>query len=524
MITDRAREEVEDFERLKEITQILLDEGFGFILKELGLGNKVPFHHRIKPRGSPERLRETFEELGPTFIKFGQILAQRPDILPREYTEELEKLEDDVSSFNAEKAREIIDEDTGMENFTEFEEEPVAAASIAQVHRAKLKNGEEVAVKVRRPGIVNQISKDLDILKFLAKEGEKHSEKMKKLRTRKMVKQFASWTQDELDFQKERRNIERTRQNFQDEDRVKIPGAYPELSSERVLIMEFMEGVKCTEKEEMKQLEIDQKQVAKTAIELGIKQVVRDGFFHADPHPSNFLLNQEGEIILLDFGMMGEISKKKRRKIGLLFLHAVDQNVDAAMDIIKDIAYVEDDADLEELKEIVEHKIMEAKNATLAEYSISRELLDITIEAGKKGVHMPASFALIGKSLVTMEGIGLTIYPDFKMTEEYEDTAEEILRHQNNPKKLARNIFIDLLQNREAVERPFSTLRNAATRQNHSPDIQIENRQNLFTPALILSSAVLFHASLKPQPAFILGVGELLLAAYIYTRNRKTVE
>ncbi|MDY6774234.1 MAG: AarF/UbiB family protein, partial [Candidatus Nanohaloarchaea archaeon] len=354
------RREIDDMKRFQEIAKILSEEGLGLVLSKLDLREKLPFRKKVKPSGNeippPERVRRTFEELGPTFIKFGQILAQRPDIVPQEYIDELEKLEHDVNPFDPSVAKGVVEEEIGPieDNFQEFEDEPLASASIAQVHRATLDNGDEVVVKIRRPGIREQMEKDLDILKFMAREGENHVSKLRSVEAYSAVKEFANWTRDELNLKKEGRNADILRNNLADEDRVKVPQVYTSLSTEKVLVMEYVEGVKCNDEEALEELDIEAEEVARTAIRAGLKQTVRDGFFHADPHPSNFLISEEGEIIYLDFGMMGKLSTSTRRNLGLLLLHASNEEVEAAMDVVKRMATLEEDADLEGLKQDIE--------------------------------------------------------------------------------------------------------------------------------------------------------------------------
>lgn len=514
------KRELEDFERFEEVIEILFRQGFGALLDRLDLSHHISTIERVKkPRKKtpgPERLRETFEELGPTFIKFGQIMAQRPDIIPQRYTEELQKLEDDVPAFDSSEAMEIIREEVDIEKFEYIQEKPIAAASIAQVHRARLKTGEDVVVKVRRPGIKQQMQKDLDILDFLTKKAEKEVQKLRELKAHKMVEEFASWTRDELDLQKEARNAQTLQRNLADEENVEVPEIFMEHTTEKVLVMEYMEGVKCDNQEKLQQMDIEAEKIARTAIRAGLKQVIRDGFFHADPHPSNFLIQQDGKLVYLDFGMMGKFSKQMQDDLGMLFLHAANEDVEAAVEIVEQMATVEENADREGLKRDIEEKLLLVRNSTLEDHSISQELLDITIRAAERGYHMPVSFAIVGKSLVTMEGIGLTIYPQFRVTEEYEDTARQILLEKNDPSEMLQNLLIDAVKNKEFLSRPFTHLRNmTGQRREVVENYDRENSLQVLVAGLLVSSGLIISQSLTNDVLAVIGIAQLLIATLL---------
>ncbi len=523
--------EIEDIKRFEEIISILGREGFGYILGQLNLRKHLPLHRRpTTPKQQippPERVRRTFEELGPTFIKFGQILAQRPDIVPMAYIDELEKLQDAVPPFDTATAKEIVEEDIGPieDAFEEFEDEPLAAASIAQVHRATLHNGDEVVVKIRRPGIKEQIRKDLDILLFMAKEGEKHIGELKAMRAHKAVKEFAEWTRDELDLRKEARNAQILQKNMAEEERVKVPDVYTDLTTERVLVMEYVDGVKSNDAEALQELDIDAEEIAHTAIRAGLKQTIRDGFFHADPHPSNFLISEDGNLIYLDFGMMGKMTVTTRRNLGLLLLHAANEEVDAAVDVVKQMATLEDDADIQGLKQDIEESILAIRNTTLEEQSITKALFEIAVRASERGVHVPSSTVILAKSMLTMEGIGLTIYPEFQIKEEFEKTVEHLLYEMNSPSKLFRTFLIDAVQNRDLIARfPTQLNRMIGGTGNDRPRQQTVNVEtgpdgkSVVAAALILGSAAILVQSLPQDYMLPLGVIGLLAAGWTLLR------
>ncbi|AOV95347.1 hypothetical protein AQV86_05520 [Nanohaloarchaea archaeon SG9] len=517
-----VKQDIADVQRLQEIISILAENEASHLVKKLGLSSYMSARHRHKSeKPSPERLREVLEELGPTFIKFGQIMAQRPDLVPEKYIEELEKLEDNVKAFPSEEAKEIVDREIGLETFDDFTEEPVAAASIAQVHEAWL-NGEKVAVKVRRPGIKDQMTTDLDLMKFMASKGEQHSEKLNKVKITKIVDEFAEWTLDELDLEKEASNAETFQRNLEDEENVKVPDVYPEHTTQKVLVMEFVDGTKCTNDERIDELDLDRKMIAETGIRAGLKQTIRDGFFHADPHPSNFLIQEDNTFVYLDFGMMGTISPKTKDQMGLILMHTLNEDIEGAMSLIRDMAYVEENADFEGLKQDIEQKMLELRNSSLKDNSITSLMLEITVSASQKGIHMPSSFVLMGKTLLTLESVGLAIYPQFKMREEYTKMAQKMLLKNNQPKDLIQSLAIDLIQNKELISKAPSKISQTIDSINQKQRKEIihekasDNKKAVIVAGLLISAAI--FAVNSPIPSSIITlitVTEIILAFFL---------
>ena len=524
---NRLEQEVEDLERFREITKKLAEEGFGFLLDKINLWQHVPVAKRIRhsreTQPGPERLRETIEDLGPTFIKFGQIMAERPDIVPKKYADELKKLQDDVPAFDSSTAMQIVDEEVGLDSFTNVEKKPMAAASIAQVHRATLETGEDVVLKIRRPGIKAEIKEDLDILKFLSHKAEKHFSSMRQAKLLKLVTEFGRWTTDELDLKRELENAEIFRKNLEEYDNLQVPKTWPELSTERVMTMEYIEGVKPTEIESLEEYDIEPEELAEITIEAGFKQVARDGFFHADPHPSNFKLQKDGTIYYLDFGMIGEVPKDLRDKLTLMFIYAMREEAGEMVRTMKDIGYVEDDVKLERIEEEAGDKLLRIKNSSISDISITKEFLDLIIFAGQNGLHMPITLSLVGKNLTTMEGIGMEIYPDFKPNDKYNDLGIQILKDNNDPEDLSEEIMLDLLENKEELTHPASFVKDNIQKMGGNkssipgkiqPSIDIE----LLPAALIISStALILGSTLDPRLLYI-GIAQLAVGLALYLK------
>lgn len=523
--------EINDLKRLDEILHIFYNHEMGIILDKLDLEDRIPLIRRYTSERdkipAPKRLRSAFEQLGPTFIKFGQIMAQRPDIVPQRYIEELEKLEDSVKVESTVEIKQIIEQDLGPieENFEEFNEQPLAAASIAQVHEATLKTGEEVVIKVRRPRIKEKVEKDLDIMNYIAKRGENKVEKLQKMRISKLVEEFGKWIKEEMDLQKEARNADIIRENMADQENVKIPKIHHSYTSERVLVMEKVNGIKCTDSERLEELDLDIKEITRNGIRMGLRQVLRDGFFHADPHPSNFLIKEDGTIILIDFGMVGRLTKDTRRKIGLLFLHIANEDTQSALNVIREIAHTEHNADIEGFREDIEEMILMLRNTTIQENSLSRTLFDIVIRASNRGLYMPTNLVLTGKTLVTIEGILLTINPEAQITDEYQDEVQKILKQQNSPKELGKTFMIDLIQNKDLITKAPTKLNQLAEKEKtEKQEIHIENdassnSQNILVASMVIATAILLSTTLDQEPIILLSATLVIVAALLY-RNK----
>ncbi|MBC5793134.1 MAG: AarF/ABC1/UbiB kinase family protein [Nanohaloarchaea archaeon] len=514
---------IEEMERFEHILKVLAEEGFGSALDRMDLMHHVPVARKMSTRQKkpgPERLRETFEELGPAFIKFGQIMSERPDLIPEKYTEELEKLEDSAPKVDYEEIEKIVGDEIGLEKFDRFENEPIASASIAQVHKAVL-DGKEVAVKVRRPDIQERMDEDLRIIRYLATKADKQLDIGGNM-LKKEAEEFARWTRDELDFEKEARNLERFQKNLEDEEKIFVPDVYTDISTRKVLVMEYVDALKCDNTEAMQDLDVDQKEIARTGLRSFLKQLLRDGFIHVDPHPSNFMVKDTGELVYLDFGMMADISPSMQKDIGMLMIHTYNEDVDRFMNTITAMSTVEEDADLESLRKEVERMVIDLRDAKLEETSISTSLMHIAKTAADKGVYLPTRFVLIGKGLVTMEGIGLKIYPDFEFNDEYQRIVEEQLAENTaNPSEISKSLAFNLVENKDLVTDLPGKL-NRALEQAGKPDrVKVESQTpDLVVPSLIVGSAIVLSSSMKNRMAVGLGILGLGYASLLYMKER----
>jgi ubiquinone biosynthesis protein len=446
----RPKRALRNIRRFIFIAVVVSKNGVRFLMAETDTHRFIPFK---ESKTGPEILLETFEDLGTTFIKFGQLMAERPDIVPRRFTDELEGLKDDVPTFDSQTAVRIVDDEVGMENFEYVEEDPLGSASIAQVHKAKLDNGDDVVVKVRRPGIKKTVNTDLRILVYLARKAERVSTKLSNMRASTFVEEFAAWTREELDMEKEASNIEIFRDNVEERGEVKVPETYPELYTEKVLVMEFIDGVEATDTDQLDEWDVDREQVAETIIESGMKQVLWDGFFHADIHSSNFMVDEDGEVAFIDFGMMGEIDGEAAEKLGILIIYFMRENTQGVKNILKDLGIVTDRYQEHKVEQAVVKRVLTAKHKPKEDQSLTVEVLNLFIDVADYGIYMPSTYTLIIKDFITLEGLGTTLHPDFKITDTYHDTIEEILIKDNLPKELGKDLAFDFLANKDMITR-----------------------------------------------------------------------
>ena len=347
---------------------------------------------------------------------------------------------------------------------------------------------------------------------------------MQDVRLLKLVGEFDKWINEEMNFEKEARNAEIIQSNMSDMEKIKIPDVYGQLTTRKVLVMERVEGIKCTEERKLEELDIDISEVTRTGIRMGLNQVIRDGFFHADPHPSNFFIDEDGNIILIDFGMVGKLTKKTRRQLGLLFLHIGNEDIDAAVDVITDMGHVSEDADIDGFKEDVEEMVLMLRNSKIKDNSLSSTMLEMIIKASRKGVFLPTNLILTGKALVTIEGILLTVNPEAELTTEYQDQIEDILKEQNSPKELGKSFMIDLLQNKDTFTKMPSKISKKLDETGNGATTHVEvetsdHHDEILTAGLVLSGTFLLSQVLPSNSLRMIGIAFLLAAVVLFSKR-----
>ena len=443
---------VHNVRRLRQILQVFAKYGFGYIIEYLHIeqniiGRKLVRLGPIKKldvfnQPISVRARKVLEELGPTFIKLGQILSTRPDLIPLEFCKEFEKLQDEVPAFEYEKAEELIRSELKKpvsELFAEFSPKPCAAASLSQAHEARLKTGERVIVKIQRPNIKKVVTVDLEILYGLAKLAEKHIEESRIYNPVGVVNEFKKTLLKELDFNIEASNIERFRRNFKDDNTVYIPRVFHDLSSKRILTIERIEGIKVSDVEKIEELGLDRRQIAINGANAVLKQVFIDGFFHADPHSGNIFVMEGNKVAFLDYGMVGRIDEETKSRFISILTAVVERDVSeitktlTAMGVIEEVDIKKMNLDLTDLME-------RYYDIPLKELSMGQFLADIIEVVSQNRIKMPPDLFLLAKALMTIEGIGRKLDPEFNIVVQVKPFVEKLARQKYSPKRIAKEI------------------------------------------------------------------------------------
>ncbi len=428
--------------RFREIVSTLVKYGFDDVVDRMGLpGRKylerIRFHDTHL--GTWERMRMVLEELGPTFIKCGQILSQRADLLPKGLLDELRKLQDDVPPETFPDIKKVIEDSfkVPLAVFSEFEEKPLAAASLAQVHRARLKKGgQEVAVKVQRPGITDTIKNDMDILEKIAVQLDGRMESFKVYNLPQLVQRIRKLMLQEVNFVREMRTMQVVQTTVKDESGIFVPGTYPDYCSYVVITMELSRGSK------MKDVDIaslkNRATLAKRGLSLSLRQVLEHGFFHADPHPGNFLIDEDENLILLDWGMVGRLTDKVRFELVDLISAVVDNDVEIITDILLGFTIGKENVNRDILQNEVLEVISLFTRMPLKEVNLGQLLIELTSILRAHGRILTTDLSIMIKALITAEGTARLLYPDLDVIGEAEPLVKRLSRSRFSPSSLLK--------------------------------------------------------------------------------------
>ena len=442
-----------NLKRVREILAVLVRHGFGDLLYRLELVDKVSwFQKRIEQAEEEqknihpfERIRRIFEELGPAFIKLGQILATRPDIMPMDLIQELRKLQDDVTPFPIEDLGDIIKEGLGQEKdeiFEELESKALAAASIAQVHLGRLKTGERVVVKLQRPGLNEIIKTDLSILEWFAKQMVERVPELKQYDPVGLVEQFALNITQETNFINEARNMLRFSQNFKHETLLKIPMPFMDFCGRTILTMEFIDGVKIDEVKQLDEWNVDRPVLARVGTKVILESIFEHGFFHADPHPGNVLIPKDGTICLLDYGMMGELDQDRINELLVFMVSILTCDTEMMANLFLELGLIDDQVNIRSLKSEVRAIIMRFTHLELAKLDITEFLTAVFEVIRRHKIKMPADLLMVGKSLATVQGIANELNPQYDPVAELRPyLISTYLKHSLDPKKRAKSVM-----------------------------------------------------------------------------------
>jgi ubiquinone biosynthesis protein len=508
---------VRDLGRLQDIASVLIRWGFGDMVKRMGMAGVLEkagrlLHWQAVEEGRlrmdvPTRLRCTLQDLGPTFVKLGQVLATRVDLLPPVWIDELGKLQNAVPALPWDAVLPQLREDLGAEPeavFARVEHEPLAAASLAQAHRAWLADGSAVVLKIRRPGIRDTVEADLRLLKHLAVIVEKNLPELRRYHPQRIVQQFSASLRRELDFAAECRNAERIAHNFAGRDDIVIPRVYWQWTCERLNVQECLEGVPGRDLAAVDAMGLDRVQLARTGAGLVLKMVLEDGFFHADPHPGNIFYMPDGAIGVIDFGMVGRVTEQRRFQIVRLLHGLVVHDSAAVAEVLADWTEENNDIDEVRLQESADVFVDQYRGVPLKDLRMGAMLGDVTAMLREHGLSLPADLALMIKAFLTLEGMGRQLDPDFDMASEARPYLERAMLERFAPDVLVRrgrrtlSGLVDLLRDMPRdVHRLLQSARRGKLQMHIEVDTlrafgeQVDRAANRLTMGIITASLVI---------------------------------
>ena len=441
---------VRDLGRLQEIAGVLIRYGFGDMVRRIGMSAALERTGRMlhwddpeamAHMAPPERVRCALQDLGPTFVKLGQVMATRVDLLTPEWTTELGKLQNAVPALPFAQVRPQLVEDLGADPeavFERLEETPLAAASLAQTHRAWLADGSAVVLKVRRPGIRDTVEADLRLMARLAEIVEERAPDLRRYHPAEVVQQFSASLRRELDFAAEGRNAERIAANFAGHDEVVVPRVYWEWTSERLNVQECLQGIAGTDLAAVDAAGLDRAQLAATGAGIVLKMVLEDGFFHADPHPGNIFYLPDGRIGVIDFGMVGRVSEQRRFQIVQLLHGLVERESAPVADVLMEWGEGGGEVDEARLQADVGAFVDQYRGVPLKDLHMGLMLTDVTTILRDNGLSLPPDLALMIKAFLTLEGMGRQLDPDFDMAGAARPFLQRVVLQRYSPRTLLK--------------------------------------------------------------------------------------
>ena len=529
-----------DLGRLREIISVLVKYQFGNILEQSGI--KKSFNLKFLrsdnfeelDETAPERLRLVLEELGTTFIKVGQVLSTRPDLVGKRVADELAKLQDEVPPFKYESVKIVIEEELEgpiEEFFSEFEDTPIASASIAQVHRARLIDGTDVAVKVQRPNLEVQIKKDIVLMRYLARQANNRIKNLKYYNLPTIVDEFERVIENEMDFSLEAVNLEKFRSNFEDHKHVYAPKVYRKFSTSRVLTMEFINGVKISEILES-DMDINRRKIAEIGTESYFKMIFLNGFFHADPHPGNIFVMENNVLCFVDFGMTGHLDNEFMENLAELFIYTVNYDIKGMVNQMMYMRLIDDSTNIEELKLDLLNILDKYYGAEMKDIGGMINEFSMPGIMVKHKIRLPRDFILLGRVLSMAEDLGRKLDPTFNGITLAQPLIKKIIKKKMSPLRFLDYQTQYLFEIEHLLKDMPQTINRLMYRLESGEvkiDLQykemdrltskIETMVNRVALALIVSSLIIGSSLIlqtdKGMPMPVIGFSEVGLAIFI---------
>ncbi|MBV5339167.1 MAG: ubiquinone biosynthesis protein UbiB [Deltaproteobacteria bacterium] len=524
----RINRNIRSIRRYLNVVRVLSKYGFDQALEMLGVAEVVGRSRRLFGRSKPdiarltaaERMRLALEELGPTFVKLGQILSTRPDVIPHSFVREFEKLQDNVPGFSFEEVLVQITGELGApveRFFAEIDPVPLAAASIAQVHRARLITGEDVAIKVRRPGIVAVVESDISALLALAGMAERHISGSELYDPVGIVREFARTIRREMDFTREGHTIEKFRDNFTKTEWMYFPRVYWEQSSRAILTMEYIAGVKVSDQDDLSRHGLDGKLIARRGAESFLEMVLNHGFFHGDVHPGNVLILPDNVICLLDYGIVGRLDDELKTFLTDILAAIVKRDMDEVVSLLLFAGDISDSLDTRALKRDLSNFIDGYYEIPLKDIEVGRMLLEFIEIISLYNIRISPDLMMLTKSLVLIEGMGRALDPAFDMVEQLRPFIVKAVRQKFSPLRVSRDInhilssYLNLARN---IPRDLKEIINRINRNKFKIDLEHRgldkftadfdrsiNRLSIsmILAAMIIGSSIIMHTDKGPK-------------------------
>ncbi|HEX2642700.1 MAG TPA: AarF/UbiB family protein, partial [Thermoanaerobaculia bacterium] len=438
----------EHLKRYKDVARLLLKHGRGDWVRAANLAPELPPEESPEGVGDPGKLASDLEELGPTFIKLGQLLSTRSDLLPPAYIEALSRLQDRVEPFSFGEVERIVSTELGVrlsKAFLDFDHEPVAAASLGQVHRAVLRDGREVAVKVQRPGIQEVILQDLETFEELAGFIDRHTEMGRKLALREILEEFRKALLRELDYRREALNLTTLRANLKDYQRLVVPRPVDDYSTARVLTMDYVRGTKITDLPPLARLDLDGRALAEDLCKAYLDQILVDGFFHADPHPGNLLITEDGRLALLDLGMVARLDPAMQEQLLKLLLAVTDGQGQEAAQVTMQIGTPLEGRDEAHYRREVADLVSSYQNVSGQQLQVGRAVIMLARVAAENGIRPAPELAMMGRALLQLDESARALDTDYDPNQTVRRHSDSIMRRHMLKKLSPANVFASAL-------------------------------------------------------------------------------
>lgn len=445
------------FDRYRQMATLLYEHGRSDLVQRSGMLDRLGdlSAQTESDSSKPEQLAQSLESMGPAFIKLGQLLSTRPDILPAPYLEALSRLQDDANEIDSDQVKQIVESELGAapsDIFLDFDDSPLASASLGQVHQATLKDGRKVVVKIQRPNIIESLTEDLSALSELASFLNEHTDFGRDYQLVQITDSLQESLMQELDYVREARSAETLAENLKDHKRIRIPAPIKNLTTRRVLTMEYVSGAKITKLSDVVLIELDRRQIADDIFRAYLQQVLVDGVFHADPHPGNLSLTSDHQIALMDFGLVARFDRRTREAVVKLVLAVAEGDGEAAARAAIDIGEPVDGFDETEIRTTIRSVVAENQSSSMKELSLGSTMMRLQKAAGRNGLLLPSELLLLGKTLMNLDRTVLTLAPEFDPNQAVKAHASEILARHGKHKLSLTAAYQSLMETAEFAQ------------------------------------------------------------------------